>query len=115
MNTLVKKKFKRKHNDIVHSYHQLVKHVSESSGYTEYEVKDVLSHFTWCLSQLIKQQDKPVEVRGLGRFVCSYWPARTMTSNLTGRTVELPDRLSVSFTPSTQLKNFLNGNYEEEI
>ena len=115
MDTLVKKKKKkRKHNDIIHSYYQLVKHVSESSGYTEYEVKDVLSHFTWCVSQLIKQQDKPVEVRGLGRFACSCLPARTMTSNLTGQIVELPDRLTVSFAPSTQLKNFLNGNYEEE-
>lgn len=107
-------RIRRKNAEIFYTYPQLVKDTSMSSGYAEYEVKDVLQHFVWCLSQAIKLQDKPVEVKGLGRFKSTVWSARTQYSNLTKSKVELPERVSVRFSPSYQLKNYLNNEYDDD-
>ena len=100
--------------DKLYTFKQLVKDTAKTSGYAEYEVKDVVSHLLWKITEALKNQELPVELKGFGLMKRSVWSARTQYSQLTKTTVELPERISASFAPSTQLRNYLNGWYDEE-
>jgi nucleoid DNA-binding protein len=55
---------------------QLVKLVAKSSGYKEYEVKDILKHLAFTVqTELVK--GSTVAIRGLGRWKAEYKEGRT--------------------------------------
>lgn len=97
-----------KKEDVCVLYDTLVQRIADRTDYFKYEVEDVLSGFVYELEQLLLEQDKAVDVKNLGRFKKSTLKAGTMTSNMTGSTVELPERVSCSFQPSRTFKARLN-------
>lgn len=103
----------KKKVDKLYVYKDLVKDISDSSGYAEYEVKDVLEHFFWCTSAALKSQDKPVELWGFGLLKKNLWTAREVKSNLTGEILQLKDKYHVNFHPNPKLKNYINEVQDE--
>lgn len=95
------------------TFKELIDATAASSGYAKYEVKDVATHLLWQITEALKHQELPVELKGFGLMKRSVWSARKQFSQLTKTTVELPERISASFAPSVQLRNYLNGWYDE--
>ena len=95
------------------TFKELIEATAASSGYAKYEVKDVATHLLWQITEALKNQKLPVELKGFGLMKRSVWSARKQFSQLTKTTVELPERISASFAPSVQLRNYLNGWYDE--
>ena len=107
-------KTRSKKEDVCVPYDVLVEQIAERIDYFEYEVKDVIEGLTAVLGKLLAEQDKPVDVRGLGRFSRSHLKARELTSNMTGNTVELPDRVGCSFKPARGFKKKLNEDVNNQ-
>ena len=101
-------KTRSKKEDVCVPYDVLVEQIAERIDYFEYEVKDVIEGLIAVLGKILAEQNKPVDVWGLGRFSRSNLKARELTSNMTGNTVELPDRVGCSFKPTRGFKKKLN-------
>jgi nucleoid DNA-binding protein len=86
--------------------------IAESSGYHRYEVQDILEHLAWNIKQVMKFTNKEVELKLIGRFKRKLWPARTQYSGYIKRQVQMPERITVGFAPSRQLKFELNTDEE---
>ena len=99
--------------DKLYMYKDLVKDISASSGYAEYEVKDVLEHFFWCTGEALRSQDRPVELKGFGLLKKHLWKAREVKSNLTGEILQVKDRYHINFHTNSKLKNHVNDVQDE--
>jgi len=97
----------RKEDRLV-THKQIIKLVASTSGYNEYEVEDVLKHLGYHVAMAIKNDDRPVELKYIGQFRKSIWSARTRYSQLVKRYVTIPEKISVTYVPSNQLKYELN-------
>lgn len=113
----MQKQTRSKKQDICIKYNDLIDHVVDISGYHRYEVNDVLEAFTLGLFKLLVEQDKPVEVKYLGRFKKNLRKARLLKSNLSKfnneLVVELPAKYTCSFAPSRTFKQQMNTRVQE--
>lgn len=77
-------------------------------GISKVEAKERISDVLARVSDAIAEDEK-VFLSGFGTFKTTTKPARTMTSNLTGDTVEVPAKVVVKFKESAALYCAANG------
>ena len=104
-----------KKEDVCLHYDLLVKRIAENTDghYFEYEIEDMLENFVDTLLTLLSEQDKPVEVKNLGRFKVNRLNPRVMKSNLKKfnqeLVVEIPEKYTIGFTPNRGFKAKLDS------
>ena len=104
-----------KKEDVCLHYDLLVKYIAENTDghYFEYEIEDVLENFVDTLLTLLSKQDKPVEVKNLGRFKVNRLNPRVMKSNLKKfnqeLVVEIPEKYTIGFAPNRGFKAKLDS------
>ena len=92
---------------------ELIKMISESSGYHSYEVTDVLNHLVLNFHSVLLE-DKQLKIDGIGTFSQKKCKPRNFTSSLTGQTYEIKTSPSVSLKPDSVLRNVLKEQEPEE-
>ena len=106
-------KTRSKKEDVCVTYDVLVEQIAERIDYFEYEVKDVIEGLIVVLGKLLAEQDKPVEVKNLGRFKVNRLNPRVMKSNLKKfnqeLVVEIPEKYTIGFAPNRGFKAKLDS------
>ena len=77
-------------------------------GISKVEAKERISDVLARVSDAITEDEK-VFLSGFGTFKTTTKPARTMTSNLTGDTVEVPAKVVVKFKAANGLSDTVNS------
>jgi DNA-binding protein HU-beta len=91
---------------------QLIESVSTAIGQTKSEVERILDAILDRASNALAAGDR-VELRGFGIFEAKATKARTGRNPATGATIQIPASQKVSFRPSKELKERLNGQREQ--
>ncbi len=109
---------RRRKSDIAVNHNQMIDLIAESSGYYKYEVEDILNHLAWNIKNILKNSDKFIELKNIGRFQSKIWPERMQYSGYLKKKVLMPHKVTVKFTPSPQLRYEINtddnGNYYDK-
>ena len=86
---------------------ELVKSISESTGFTQKDVLTVIDKAFDTISKTVVDED--VAITGFGKFATTERAARTMRNPSTGEQVQVPARKSIRFRPAKSLKDSING------
>ena len=85
---------------------EIVKSVSESTGFTQKDVTSVVDAVFETIASTVANED--VAITGFGKFVTSERAARTMRNPLTGEQVSVPAKKVLKFKPAKSLKDSIN-------
>lgn len=86
----------------------LLKHLSELSGYHSYEIEDVLKSLAFCIAESINQ-GYDVNIKGLGTFKMKPGYNICGISNLTGEEYNTVTKNILSFKTDSTMLNMLNN------
>ena len=86
---------------------ELVKNVSEKTGFTQKDVLVVVDNMFDTIAKAVVGED--VAITGFGKFVTTERAARTMRNPSTGEQVQVPAKKSIRFKPAKNLKDSVNA------
>lgn len=85
---------------------ELVKSVSEKTGFTQKDVLSVVDNLFETIAKTVVSED--VAITGFGKFATTERAARTMRNPLTGDQVQVPAKKSLRFRAAKNLKDSIN-------
>ncbi len=90
---------------------QIVRAVAKSSGFPIYQVEKIVEEFLFQVSAAIVEGGG-ARLHGFGKIESVFAPPRTGRNVKTGEKINIPARRRVKFTPSENLKMFINAHAE---
>ncbi len=87
--------------------------IAEGTGLTKLETQAVIDGFLATTSFGLKNGER-IELRGFGNFKVVKRKARIARNPKTNEPVQVPERLSVVFRPSKDLKEYINKDGKNE-
>lgn len=87
--------------------------IAEGTGLTKLETQAVIDGFLATASFGLKSGER-IQLRGFGNFKVVKRKARLARNPKTNEPVQVPERLSVVFRPSKDLKEYINKNGKDE-
>ena len=85
---------------------EIVKSVSESTGFTQKDVLSVVDKVFETIASVVANED--VAITGFGKFATTERSARIMRNPSTGEQVSVPAKRILKFKPAKSLKDSLN-------
>ena len=86
---------------------EIVKSVSESTGFTQKDVLTVVDEVFNTIADVVKNDE--VSITGFGKFVTTERAERMMRNPATGEQVKVPAKKSIKFKPAKSLKDSINS------
>ena len=86
---------------------EIVKNVSEKTGFTQKDVLTVVDNVFETIAKTVVNED--VAITGFGKFATTERSARTMRNPSTGEQVQVPAKKSIRFRPAKSLKDSVNA------
>lgn len=86
---------------------ELVKNVSEKTGFTQKDVLAVVENVFETIANVVVNED--IAITGFGKFATTERAARTMRNPLSGEQVQVPAKKVLRFKPAKSLKDSINA------
>ena len=86
---------------------ELVKSVSEKTGFTQKDVLSVVDNLFETIANTVVNED--VAITGFGKFATTERAARTMRNPLNGEQVQVPAKKVLRFKAAKSLKDSVNA------